>query len=109
MGIVLNPFTGNLDFTGSGGGGGSGTAARYVQAFNNTTDWGTLSGGYYTITVTAATHGKGTRPNVTTMEQNGSNYETVFVDLISINGSGDVSIRVLGTPDTRFTGLIIIL
>lgn len=109
MGITFNPFTGQLDITGTGSGGGGGTASRYTQVFNATTDWGSPSGGYYTITIPVATHGKGLHPNIMTFELNGSDYEMVNVDLVKVNASGDVSIRVLQSPNTRFAGLVLII
>lgn len=109
MGVVLNPFTGQLELIGTGGGGGSGVAQRYVNTFNATTDWGSPSGGLYTITVTAATHTKGTNPNVQVYELVSGNYELVQPNSIVINMSGDVSVSALQTPDTRFSGLVLII
>lgn len=101
----LNPF--GLDFVGSSGGGGA--AQRHTQTFNATTDWGSPSAGLYTITVTAATHGKGFNPNIQVYELVSGNYELVQPNSIVINSSGDVSVSALQTPDTRFSGLILII
>lgn len=110
MGIIFNAFTGNLDFTGtSGGGGGGGTADRFVETFNNTTDWSGPSSGLFSLIVTAATHTKGTNPNVQVYELVSGNYELVQPNSIVINVSGDVTITALETPDTRFNGLILII
>ena len=108
MGITWNPInpTG-FDFTGTGGGGG-GPAERYVQAFNATTDWGSPSGGNYSITVLAATHAIGINPNVQVYELNAGIYTLVNVS-ISVNASGDVTISTLQSPDLRFQGSILIL
>ena len=38
--------------------------ARYTDTFDATTDWGAASGGYYTQTITQATHQRGTSPSV---------------------------------------------
>lgn len=109
MGIVLNPFSGQLDFIGTGGSGpSSGPAERYTQLFTNAT-WGSPSGGYYTITVTQATHGKTDTPEVSVYEQDGLEFVKVQVQDLRINASGDVSISVPETPDLRFNGLILIL
>lgn len=97
-----------LDLTGtSGGGGGGGLADRYFSTFNNTTDW-TLASPDYTRTILAATHGKGLNPNVQVYEQNGADYDMVNI-LIKVNASGDVTMFVSETPDSRFNGLILII
>ena len=93
MGLKLNPFTGQLDIVGSGGGGGGGTASRYESSFNNTTDWGSPSGGYYTITITAAAHGKGLSPVSFLYEASGADYLEVNVDEVKINDPSPEVIR----------------
>jgi len=109
-GYRFNPITGNLDLVGSsGGGGGGGPATKYSLAFNATTDWGSLSGGYYTITVTAGTHALGTSPIIEIFELDTGNYLSVMPDEIKVTPGGDVSFRVPGTPDLRFAGKIIIV
>jgi len=108
MGIKLNPFTGFFDLSGTSSGGGSGPAERSSTTHNALLDWGSPSGGEYTITITAGTHGKGTSPNVQSFELVSGNYVNVFPNII-INNSGDVSIKVLETPDLRFTGKILII
>lgn len=105
--LTYNPFTGNFDFTGSGGGGGSGPAERYVASFNNTTDW-TLASPDYTLTVLAATHGKGINPSVQIFELVGLNYEQVSTN-VTVNASGDVTLKVNEVPDNRFNGAILII
>lgn len=111
MGIVFNPLTGNFDIAGTGGGGGgAGPAERYSDTFNATSDWGSASGGQYTITILAATHGKGTTPSVLVFEDiGGSVYELVGLNALQINALGDVSLKVLETPDNRFAGLVLII
>jgi len=105
LGITYNPFNGNLDFTGSGG--SAVQSPNYFAIFNNTTDWGSASGGNYTITILASTHGKGTNPIVQILELNGSDYETIVVSH-KLNASGDISVLVSDTPDLRFNMKIII-
>jgi hypothetical protein len=109
MPYVYNPFTGNLDYYQSGSGPTPGPAERYTQEFDATTDWGAASGGYYTITILATTHGKGINPAVKVRELSGSDYIDVFVDRVLINSSGDVSFRVPNAPDLRFEGIVIII
>lgn len=84
-------------------------AAKYVDTFNATTDWGSPSGGYYTITITEATHNLGINPTINLFEEDAGDYLSVEVDEIRVNVSGDVSFRVPETPDLRFAGKIIII
>ena len=79
-------------------------AERFSSPFNATTDWGAAAGGYYTITVTAATHARGTQPFVTVQELSGSDYIDVKPDRILILANGNTSIRVPEVPDCRFAG-----
>ena len=81
----------------------------YTQAFNSTTDWGSASGGLYTITVTAATHGKGTPNLVVVQEDDSVSYINAVADTVKINKStGNVTVQVTDTPDGRFAGRLII-
>lgn len=108
MGISYNPFSGNLDLTGiSSGGGPTVQNPNYFATFNATSDWGSASGGQYTLTISAATHGKGLNPVVQILEQSGSDYVAVVL-MHKLNASGDVILEVLETPDNRFAGKIII-
>lgn len=110
MPIVFNPLTSQFDIKGTGGGGGGGgPAERFLQTFNATTDWGSPSGGYYTITVLAASHALGTDPTVEIYENISSEYFQVTVDEVKVNTSGDVSFRVPSSPDLRFAGKVIII
>jgi len=105
MGLKLNIFTGQLDFVGTPGGGSS--IPNYQHTFNSTTDWGSPSGGIYTITIPVGTHGKGTNPLVQTWELVGSDYILIGI-AIKVDLSGNVSIEVLQTPDNRFSGKLLI-
>jgi hypothetical protein len=81
---------------------------RYSTTFNATTDWGSASGGYYTITVLASAHGRGTQPVPNLFELIGSDYIHVDADQVKVNGTtGDISIRVSQTPDGRFFGRLV--
>jgi len=82
---------------------------RYVSTFDATTSWGSVSGGYYTITVTAATHGRGIQPNVNVRKLSGSDYTVVMPDSITILANGNVSIKVPSIPDLRFAGQILFI
>lgn len=85
------------------------SVAKYSQTFNNTTDWGAPSGGYYSIQVLATTHSLGTNPNVQVFESaGGGSYDVTTPDMIRINSSGDVTIVVTENIDARFTGKLII-
>lgn len=83
-------------------------ADRYAATFNETTDW-TDGGTVYTRTIAASTHGKGTTPHYALEELNGSDYEAVLMDEVTINASGDIEFQVTKTPDARFAGRIIVL
>lgn len=80
----------------------------YEDTFNATTDWGSASGGYYTITVDSDDHLKGTRPMIQLFQLIGSDYEEVDVEDVTVNSSGDIAFRVLETPNGRFEGKILI-
>ncbi len=80
---------------------------RYVKTFDSTGDWGSVSNGYYTITVTAATHGRGLQPNVNVRKVGSGDYTMVMPDSIIILGNGNVSIKVPSVPDLRFAGQIL--
>lgn len=108
MAIVISPFTGQLDITGNGG--GASAATRYVLTFNSTTDWGSPSGGFYTISILGATHGRGINPQIQTYELIVGNYQAVQVDQISVNNvNGNTTFRVPSSPDLRFAGIIIFI
>lgn len=83
-------------------------AERYVSGFTATTEWGAAAGGYYTIPVTAATHGIGINPVVSVQQLTGADYLIVDVDQLKVFANGDVSIRVPETPDLRFAGRLVI-
>lgn len=82
---------------------------RYTSSFDATTSWGAAAAGYYTITVTAATHGRGTNPEVSVLAVDGSDWVKVSPDRIKVLSTGDVQIRVPETPDLRFAGKILFL
>ena len=108
MGILINPITGNLDFTGSGGGGGGPVSQtpNYVHSFTSANFTGP-GGGFYTLSLAAATHGKGTNPVVQIYETNGANFEQVFA-FCQIDGSGNITMKVTASPDSRFSGKLIV-
>lgn len=86
-----------------------GSSSPYIQTFNNSTDWGSPSGGYYSITVLEANHSKGLSPSVSIFEDISGDYIKIEVDRILVNNVGDVVFRVPEIPDTRFVGKIVIL
>ena len=109
MGVVFNPFIlDGFDFTGTGGS-SSGPAERYIESFDATTDWGSPSGGLYTISITAAAHGKGINPNILVFEDVSGNFERVEPNQTIVDASGNISITVLQSPDTRFAGKILVI
>jgi hypothetical protein len=95
----------NQASTSSGGGGGSGTP--YSEVFS-VASWSGPTSGFYTYTVLAIDHDKGTSPGVQLFELDGAVYGQVEA-VIEINGSGDVEVKVPSLPDNRFDGKIVIL
>lgn len=84
------------------------SAQRFTLTHNNTSDWGSESAGYYTITTTASTHGRGTRPMIQFYETVGSYEIEVTPDRsLFVTASGDHSFRVPSDPDIRYTGKVI--
>lgn len=104
MGWIYNPFTGSLDLVGTSGGGVQ--DPNFVDTFL-IADWTGPSGGLYSYSLTAVTHGKGTDPIVQVYELNGSDYEIANV-FFKVNSSGDITIQVSDTPDLRFDGKIVV-
>ncbi len=84
------------------------TVAKYSSTFNATTSWGSASGGFYTITIAAGTHNKGTAPAVRVEEGSGADWIRALVDQEIVRSTGDVEIKVSDSPDGRFAGRILI-
>lgn len=83
-------------------------AQRYVETHDATTDWGTAGGGYYTITVTEATHGRGVNPNIQFYEDVGAGVlHEVTPDRSVVAANGDSSFRVPEVPDLRYAGQVV--
>lgn len=85
------------------------SGARHVSTFNATTDWGSPAGGYYSITVTAATHGKGTTPQIQEYVLTGSDYVRTQAETSKFDASGNITLMVPQVPDSRFAGKLIVL
>lgn len=107
------PAKGKLDqrWHGSGSGGGGGVTGRYVLTHNATTDWGSPSGGYYTISVSGVTQGRGNNPMIQFFEDTGGgNLIQVFPDQITVdNTNGNVTFRVPDSPDLRYAGQVVFI
>jgi len=84
-------------------------ATRYTSTFDAGASWGAAAGGYYTITVTNASHSRGADPIVQIFETSGGNDLIVDVDQLSINASGDAAFRTTEDPDLRFAGKIVLV
>ena len=110
MGIVYNPLLGSgLDLVGTSSGGGGTTHPNVEVNFNSTTDWGSASGGIYTITISGPTHNKGPKCIVQVQELIATNTYQIILIPIEINSvTGDIKIEVTETPDARFAGRCII-
>jgi len=83
--------------------------ARYTATFDATTDWGAASGGYYTQTITQATHQRGTSPVLQFFEESGSDFVQVDLDEVKVLANGDVEFRVPENPDCRFAGKVVMI
>ena len=105
MGIKFNPigFSG-LDFV---GGGSAGPAQRDDVTFDATTSW-VLNGSNYELSIPALSHGRGDNPTVTVLEEVSGNFEVVQAVII-VSPTGDVTVQVSSTPDTRFAGKVILI
>jgi hypothetical protein len=86
------------------------SATRYSNTFNATTDWGSASGGYYTITVVQTTHTRGSHPSVQLyIGDGGTGFNVVEPDETNVEANGDVSFQVPDSPDLRFAGKIVLV
>jgi len=85
-------------------------ATRYTATFDATTSWGSASGGYYTITITQATHTRGSHPSVQLfIGDGGTGFNVVEPDETNVEANGDVSFQVPSDPDLRFQGKIVLI
>jgi len=83
---------------------------KYTSTFNATTDWGSASGGLYTISIPAATHGFGTVTGITFYETITGTSSIVMPDTVSVDDTTqDVSFSVSENPEGRFEGKVILL
>ena len=84
-------------------------AARYTEEFNDTTDWGSPLGGFYTRTILAATHQMGQYPDAKAWYNNGLSYEAgTLSDILLDKATGNITLRVSDIPDNRFAGLLMV-
>ena len=105
MGIVLNPFTGQLDITG----GASSVAPRYYATFL-VADWTGPSGGFYSIAISGVTQGRGVNPQIQIYEKSGTDYILVDIDQVIVdNATGNITLKVPSSPDLRFDGKIVFI
>lgn len=85
-------------------------ADRYVFGFDATTSWGTASNGYYTIQVTAVTHGMGSNPTSKLQKSVNTSFKDTFSDGggVTTDASGNITFRVPESPNLRFAGRLIV-
>jgi len=76
----------------------------HIQSFDTTTDWGTAAGGFYTITVPAATHGKTAPSTIQFWQDIAGVLGLTQVDTVRRQANGDVEFSVPDSPDARFAG-----
>jgi hypothetical protein len=83
---------------------------RYQSTFDATSSWGSASGGYYTITILASSHERGTTPAIVgVFKESGSDYVQLEPDSKKVLANGDIEIKVIENPDGRFAGKILIM
>jgi len=99
--VTFNNFTQAIPFSTDG--------ISYTPTFSDNLDGGVdgIVDPDYTLTITEATHGKGTEPTVTLYEENGGLFEEVEA-YVAIDTTGNITIKVPVSPDGRFTGKIVI-
>lgn len=83
---------------------GTVVANRYVKPHNSTTDWGSPSAGYYTISTTEATHGRGTTPSITFYKDVGSGVLNQVLVKSVLQTNGDSTFLVPEDPNGRYAG-----
>ena len=88
---------------------GSVAATRYTETFDATTDWSGPTSGYYTYSMPASTHGRGSTPIIQVMELDSGDYYEVLPDKKQVASNGDVTLSVVEDPDCRFEGMIILV
>lgn len=104
MGVVYNPLSGTLDFTGASEASTPETV-KYVYEFLST-GW-ILDGSDYKLIVPFSTH-QIQNPKVSVYELVGGSYEQVFSSVL-FDSSFNITIKTCSNPDNRFQGLLIIL
>lgn len=87
----------------------SGSVSKYTATFNDTSDWGSPSGGYYSIVIPESSHGAGLHPMIQIYELNGTDFQLVTPAITVDSITGDVTIGVIEIPDNRFAGKVVIV
>jgi hypothetical protein len=105
MSIKFNPFTSNFDFVGTSS--SPTPVPTFELVISDLADWGSPSGGIYTLTILAATHGKGTKPLVQALETTALTFTLIGL-AHQIDSLGNITLEVTETPDNRFLGKILI-
>lgn len=84
-------------------------AIKYsVTDADGTSGWTGPAGGFYSRTITAATHLQGVLPSIEIYLYDGTKSTSVVVDTLEVAANGDVTIKVPDTPDLRFRARIVI-
>ena len=85
-------------------------AQSYERIIFNVSEWGAESGGDYTISIPASTHGLSRRVHIAYVVRTvGGVNEPVDPSLGRITeATGDVTLSVTATPDNRFVGRIVL-
>lgn len=80
----------------------------YTKTHNATTDWSGPTGGYYRISIGAVQHLQGVQPRIECYVLNGSVYDVVEPDNVSVTATGDITIYVPSEPDLRYQGKVVV-
>jgi hypothetical protein len=99
--ITADVNTNTIDFAAAGGG----ATTKYVKTVL-LSDWVGPSSGEYTLTIAHSFHGI-PNPQVVSYETSGADFEQILVP-IKIDAAHNITLTVPQTPDTRFTGKIVI-
>lgn len=100
--ITADINTNTIDFAAIGGGG---TTTKYTKTVT-LGDWVGPSSGEYTLTIAFSFHGI-PNPQVVSYETSGADFEQILVPT-KIDAAHNITLTVPQTPDTRFTGKIVI-
>jgi len=81
----------------------------YSTTFNASGSWGSVVGGYYSITISESTHNQGVNPIVEVFDSTSGPFVVTSPAITSVDVSGNVTFSVTSSPDERFAGKVTIV